>query len=449
MTVAKIKSGNTWKGSWLAIGILLSIWTIPAMISTVFHLCPMRPDGARMAQAMPNWARKYGIECSVCHTTVPSLTRAGYLFRSAGFRMPDEYGQNAKFNGLKDMYAARIREEYRIKQVTGGTSPSDTNGFAFHELTFYPISGAIGKWWAAESELTFAVDEHTEVENAYVKAAYPHKDWLFTARAGIFHPFEGYGASDRPVSNIRPLFQVQHAKNGSFDTGTQIWNQDQQGAELGASYKDTRLTLAILNGFAFSTDSAGNVTGNANGANGTVPGSTDADKNKRDYLLFLNHLIGDKAALSAEYLNGNTTITRDTAGNTVTAFNNNYWRSAFYGNYKVLGDKLDVLAGYELGRDHYIGPGDASSDGTFMNNGWFGEFRSKLADHFTAGFRYDTFKPNRSANDNRLQAYTLTGAIPFNEIKFLIDAQVKKTEKTNPTSDQWDKLVRLEWMVIF
>src|SRR5437762_2795841 len=119
MTGTELRAPSKWRSSRLAVGILLSIWMIPATISSLFHLCPMRPDGARMAHAMPNWARRYGMDCSVCHTTVPSLTRAGYLFRAAGFRMPDEYGADAKFNNIGDLYAARIREQFIVRQVTG------------------------------------------------------------------------------------------------------------------------------------------------------------------------------------------------------------------------------------------------------------------------------------------------------------------------------------------
>ncbi len=258
-------------------GFFVAVWLVPPILHTAKRLCPVRPDGVSEADAMPQFARKHGINCSVCHTTVPELTRAGYEFRRAGFRMPDEIGKDTKFEGLKDMYSARVREEFRL------TGKATDNAFVFHELTFYPITGAIGKWWAAETELTFAPGEKPEVENAYIRATYPHKDWLFTARAGILHPFEGYGASDRPISNIRPQFQSQRAKQGSFDTQVQIWNQDQEGLELGATYKDTTLTMAVLNGFNSETGAANEGDNN----------------NSRDLLFFFNQIIGDNAGVSA------------------------------------------------------------------------------------------------------------------------------------------------------
>lgn len=428
-----MKHSEGWRSPLLAVlGVLVTLWLLPPVIHKGLRLCPVRPDGLSQAEAMPNWARKYGVNCSMCHTTVPRLTRAGYLFRRAGFRMPDEYGQEAKFNGLRDVYAARVREEFRGTRVTGGTSPSNlTTAFAFHELTFYPISGAFGQWWGTETELTFSPSEAVEVENAYLRATYPHQDWLFTARAGIFHPFEGYGASDRPVSNIRPLFQTTPAKDGSFDTLVKLWGQDQEGAEVGATWKDTTLTLAVLNGFSPAK-------GAANEGN---------DKKRYDYLLFFNQFLGDRAGLSAEYLNGNTGFKFDgTAGN---EWINNYWRTAVYGNYLVWGEKLNVLAGFGTGKDHFPVLGTADVSGTFSHNGWFTEFESKLHEHFTGAVRYDTFRPSRSGADNRLSAVTVTGVIPFEHIKFLMDYQRKTTEKAQPTANQINHTVRLEWMAIF
>ena len=36
------------------------------------------------SQAMPNFARKYSADCTMCHTAVPKLNRIGYDFRAAG-----------------------------------------------------------------------------------------------------------------------------------------------------------------------------------------------------------------------------------------------------------------------------------------------------------------------------------------------------------------------------
>ena len=49
----------------------------------------------RISDAMPMFSRKYHVACSTCHDapTIPRLNEAGYKFRRAAFRMPEQIGQ--------------------------------------------------------------------------------------------------------------------------------------------------------------------------------------------------------------------------------------------------------------------------------------------------------------------------------------------------------------------
>ncbi len=51
---------------------------------------------ASSATAMPNFARREGFSCTVCHTTIPRLTRFGYEYRNSGFRTPNLIGEAIK-----------------------------------------------------------------------------------------------------------------------------------------------------------------------------------------------------------------------------------------------------------------------------------------------------------------------------------------------------------------
>lgn len=61
---------------------------------------------------MPSFTRKYRVPCEACHDapTYPRLNDFGYKFRRAGFRLPEEIGQDvsADFN-LGDYFAGRIQ----------------------------------------------------------------------------------------------------------------------------------------------------------------------------------------------------------------------------------------------------------------------------------------------------------------------------------------------------
>ena len=42
------------------------------------------------AQAIPAFARKYGVKCYTCHTIPPALNKTGYMFKRLGYRMPPD-----------------------------------------------------------------------------------------------------------------------------------------------------------------------------------------------------------------------------------------------------------------------------------------------------------------------------------------------------------------------
>src|SRR5450755_2550049 len=42
------------------------------------------------AQAIPAFARKYGLKCYSCHTIPPALNKTGYMFKRLGYRLPPD-----------------------------------------------------------------------------------------------------------------------------------------------------------------------------------------------------------------------------------------------------------------------------------------------------------------------------------------------------------------------
>ncbi len=110
--------------------------------------------GLPAANAMPLFARKYGVPCSTCHTTIPRLNETGYKFRAAGFRLLEEIGksEDKKFE-LGDYFSARLQARYDtqitnqpnsapvanvINNVAGART--STNALSFQEFTLYPLT---------------------------------------------------------------------------------------------------------------------------------------------------------------------------------------------------------------------------------------------------------------------------------------------------------------------
>ncbi len=117
------------------------------------------------ANAMPNFARKYGVPCTTCHTTIPRLNETGYKFRAAGFRLLEEIGKadDKKFE-LGDYFAARLQARYdtQVTNQPNGAAVANvinnvagprttTNALSFQEFTLYPLTGSWGKYFGSHA----------------------------------------------------------------------------------------------------------------------------------------------------------------------------------------------------------------------------------------------------------------------------------------------------------
>lgn len=72
------------------IAVLGSAWILPPAMHRALHLCPMRPDGATESYAVPAFARKYGVSCSLCHLAFPVLNDVGRKFKENGYVLDRE-----------------------------------------------------------------------------------------------------------------------------------------------------------------------------------------------------------------------------------------------------------------------------------------------------------------------------------------------------------------------
>jgi hypothetical protein len=422
---------------------------------------------ARLEKAMPMFARKYGVACSHCHTTIPRLNLTGYKFRAAGLRMPEEIGQQItkKFE-LGNYFSGRLQSRFDVQStnqpngaavanlVNGAPGPrTTTTAPSFMEATLYPVTGSWGKYFGSESELSVSPEDVFEIENAYVRFVAGKEKTFFTARAGIFHPWEGFGASDRPYSNGRTLFQTSPISAGGRGVPYvyQPWGLDEVGLEVGVDHERLSLRAALLGGTFMRWEGEANAflpfgaqTGPWKGANQAVaalgkPFNAVAH-NTPDFsaqALYILHPEG--GAVSLQYYRGNMAtptqctdgtpigqasdgvvcgVTGSTtaapfgeAGNTdfdfsaPSAFKNTLDRLSVYVSYPV-GKIFLPQAGFQYGKD-------TNPDGThFTSKGAFLDGAFSLNEKVTVGARYDWFHP-RYPTKNAQWAFTPYMNIPL------------------------------------
>lgn len=365
------------------------------------------------APGMPMFSRKYQVACAYCHTVIPKLTEAGYQFRAAGFRTPEEIGKRDEKETFKFMVAdydsVRLQTRYDLSRTDNAGVVTTTNQLTHFEITLYPLTGAFLGNYSSLFEISLAAGESPEAENAYGRGNWKVGPGHFSARLGIFHPFEGYGASDRPITIGRPLFQTT---GGNFNQPTFFtpWTSpttggsfDQAGLELGYTVNRSSIRATLFNGLSFS-DEEGTVvpaTG-LSGSDSKVRGRPSY--NSKDVQFLLTQILTDNGGgVTLYYYNGKLDLPVVGSNNEVF-FQNSFERYALYASYPV-GPAL-LLGGYLEGKDDTF----TSSAGYGPRNkvkGYFGEVDVIAADLLGFAGRYDSFDPSDLKSANRRTRYTV------------------------------------------
>src|ERR1035438_2643115 len=136
----------------------MKFWTVSAKaILLTFGLILLMPQPGN---AIPAFARKYGVKCYACHTVPPALNKNGYMFKRLGYRMPPdemdgtkaapkitELDKNVKFsltNSFAILFQASVSDDKTIAE-TGATPPtatSTTSSFNLDEAALF-VAGAV------------------------------------------------------------------------------------------------------------------------------------------------------------------------------------------------------------------------------------------------------------------------------------------------------------------
>lgn len=362
----------------------------------------------RSANALPLFARRLGVACSTCHTSPPRLNETGYQFRAAGFRMPNEIGKaEDKPFKITDYSGVRIQMRYDGVRSTAGPETVSDNKFNLFALELYPFYGPIGNHLSSNLKLTIWPDKSEETEGhvrleGNLKLTYGNEKRFFEVRGGVPHPMEGFGASDTIIGDTRPYFWENPA-NFNQSTFFTPWNFHQAGATFGYYQGRTAIRALVLNGVRLHDDHGKlEPFGSKEPFTHVLPGSKH---NGPDVQVFVNRILDARGGgVSVYYYHGDVTLPINSHGvagkiEEVKTFQNHFNRVAAFGSYPV-NNRLNILAGFQRGRD------DIATGGRFSSGGVFTEGMVMLNDLTAAGVRYDWFDPARNKNHNEVNAVT-------------------------------------------
>jgi hypothetical protein len=404
-------------------------------------------------QAMPNFARRYGMDCSVCHTAVPKLNRIGYEFRLAGYRMPADIGKDDSPAKLMDFFGARAQEQFIYKSHKDINPAKNTslNSLDFFEFTMYPLSGAWGKYFGSLGEFSMAPDDVFEVENAFIRFAKGNEKGFLSARIGIMHPWEGVGSSDRPLGNGRPIFQKASSTGSPFF----LWNLDESAGEVAYYFAKTGTTLTarVSNGILWKEDGSGTAEPAQGG--GLVKPKDQPGANDKNFQIFLNQFYHGDSAISFYYYHGTNPFPDPHYAFTTTTTKDTFDRAAIYGNFWAMPEKLNLLAAYSFGKDSVDDPTVASSDGKYKgvnagkDNGYMIEGDYHIKPEFAFGLRYDGFDPTDKVSHNSQRQVSLIANYRIYEGLQFIGDYVFKTIDQSAGGHNTDKQFLARLIFIF
>lgn len=384
---------------------------------------------ARPANAMPQFARKYKMPCTGCHDAgaFPRLNDVGYLFRRAGFRMPENIGKDELSDfEVSDYFSARVQADSTTGlSAQSGSSMQSTNTFS-GELNFYALTGSFQKYFATETELAISPGDGTEVENAYARVVYGNENLWFEARGGIFHAFEGLGASDRSIGPSRPLI-FDLTPNHNQDTLMRMVELNRIGAEVGVQWQNTSLSVEVLNRAHAEV---------ADGAISPMATSTDTGGGK-DIIVVANQILGTRSGLSAYWAHGEVPLPVDEAG-FIAGSNTSTWNNKYdkFGAFASGGwSRLLFLGGVQLGYDHALDMSTGTAvQSRFTSLGGFVEANLGITPWATGYLRADYFDPSTSVSNNHVIAGTAGALIWHDYVSIAPEMQVRRLSGETDTS---------------
>ena len=345
------------------------------------------------AAAIPSWARKYNMNCSGCHyPAAPRLNATGQQFRWAGYRMPDEIGENAEMDRVSNYLATRFRFRYVYAKPSGQSA--SLSEFQLPDASIF-YAGAFGKNFGGLLE---AAKEEEETEFG----------------ASVF----GVWGSERSHGGIRlgQTHMLLNAGVAGFDRVVGINNPTPVGGAV---------TRAIP--FSFAGDQAGvdafYVVGrnrlSVQLCNGNVPGEEGlARGGKRKDVVLTDQLLWDKNGGGLQGLFYYGTVTGlDTA---LADQASHFWRLGLSAS-KVVSN-LEVLGGLVYGKDVDLPIGGSLPFTASQSKGygyWFSGQYVVPNSSLTFYGRYEFVDPDADASDDATRRYVLGSLLPVNLPEYL------------------------------
>jgi hypothetical protein len=114
------------------------------LLGSVVGMTLIALPGARLAEAIPAFARQYDLQCNACHTRPPRLNRFGEQFHMMGFQIPSAARPDGLVGSLRDdgpvktlIDSLALRVEGGLFEYTASPGESETKFAPPDEITLF------------------------------------------------------------------------------------------------------------------------------------------------------------------------------------------------------------------------------------------------------------------------------------------------------------------------
>jgi len=339
------------------------------------------------AQAIPAFARKFGLRCYACHTIPPALNKNGYMFKRLGYRLPpdemdgtkaapkvSELDNNIKFNLINTM-AVITQGSFTLTKTSGdGVSPTSSSSFNLDEAAAFSGGAVPETGFSYFTHFELYQGGSTDLEQAFMIYTAGRANSSFFIKAGEMHMQEGEGTRAAMFYNLfpepAPLFENVSPINFSLD-------QHPVGVDVGYTWASNYFKRV----FAVSAK----VTNGLNADGSEI--LFNSTKNSKDYWVDADYWFGPDGGVTVMAYHGTKDQIQNQGDPNQFTYRPNIRRYGVFGNYLFF-DKLDVLGGYLRNDDDWeVEQGSPLQH--FISNGYRAEVDYYIQNGFAVMARFD------------------------------------------------------------
>ena len=316
--------------------------------------------------AIPAFARKFGVKCYTCHTVPPALNKNGYEFKRLGYRMPpdemdgtkpapkiSELDRDIKFsltNSFAVIFQTSVTDDKNVAE-TGSTPPtatSTTSSFNLDEAALF-VAGAVPETgFSYFGHYEMYQDGNSNLEQGFGVWTGGKANNSYFVKAGEMHMQEGEGTRAAMFYNLfsDPAYTLTNIDPINFTL-----DQHPVGVDVGY----THASNYFKNIFAVSAKITNGL--NADGSE-ILSAST---KNSKDVWADADYWFGPDGGVTVMMYRGSKDQIQNAGADNQFTYRPTFYRVGAFGNYLFF-DKLDLLGGYIHSHDDWEWTQGAKTD---------------------------------------------------------------------------------------